>query len=120
MVATTRRCRSRKSFLAWHNLFLAMLPAIVTHARIAFCHLNAEARQDAVQEVVANAFVAFARLAPLGRTDLAYPGPLARYGVAQVRVSDGRIAQFQRELANSWAAFRGEDGSSVLVDPAAA
>src|SRR5664279_5096951 len=65
-----------------------MLPAIVTHARISFRRLNPEARQDAVQEVVCNACRAVARLAELGKLDLAYPTVLARYAVAQVR--DGR------------------------------
>jgi hypothetical protein len=72
----------------WHKAFLAMLPAIVTHARIAFRHLRGEARQDAIQEAIANALVAFARLVQLKKTDLAYPTVLARYAVAQFR--DGR------------------------------
>jgi hypothetical protein len=73
---------------AWHGTFLAMLPAIRTHARIAFRYLDAEAREEAVQDVVCNACVATARLAELGKLDLAYPSVLARYGVAQV--NDGR------------------------------
>jgi len=62
-----------------------MLPAIVTHARISFRHLRPDARAEAIQEVVCNACCAVARLAELGKLDLAYPSPLARYGVAQVR-----------------------------------
>ena len=65
-----------------------MLPAIVTHARIAFRHLKGEARQDAVQETIANALVAFVRLVRRGKVDLAYPTVLARYAVAQIQ--DGR------------------------------
>ena len=52
----------------WHVSFLRMLPAIVTHARIAFRHLDPEAREEAVQEVVCNACRAVARLAELGKT----------------------------------------------------
>ena len=59
-----------------------------THAKIAFRHLDPEAREEAIQEVVCNACCAFARLVELGKTDLAYPSPLARYGVAQAK--DGR------------------------------
>jgi hypothetical protein len=70
---------------AWHLQFLAMLPAIVNHARIAFRQLNPDARDEAVQEVVCNACAAVARLAELGKLDLAYPSVLARYGVAQVK-----------------------------------
>ena len=72
----------------WHKAFLVMLPTIVTHARVAFRHLNPEARAEAVQEVVCNALKAFVRLIELGKADIAYPSPLARYGVAQFR--DGR------------------------------
>jgi hypothetical protein len=65
-----------------------MLPTIYSYARGAFAHLNPEARQDMIQEVVANALVAFVRLYQQGRVALAYPTVLARFGVAQAR--DGR------------------------------
>jgi hypothetical protein len=68
---------------------MAMLPAIVAHARISFSYLRPEARAEAVQAVVCNACAATARLAELGKLDLAYAGPLARFGVAQVK--DGRM-----------------------------
>ena len=84
-----RIAAASKSTPDWHELFLRMLPAIRQHARIAFRHCNPEAREEAVQAVVCNACVAIARLAELGKLDIAYPGPLARYGVAQVR--DGRM-----------------------------
>ena len=70
---------------AWHAGFLAMLPAIRTHARIAFRHLNPEAREEAIQNCVANAMIAYARLYELGKVDLAYPSVLARYAVAQTK-----------------------------------
>jgi hypothetical protein len=72
----------------WHAGFLAMLPAIERQARIAFKRLKPEARQDAVVEVAANAFVAYARLVELGKANLAYVTPLSHYAIAQVR--DGR------------------------------
>jgi DNA-directed RNA polymerase specialized sigma24 family protein len=65
-----------------------MLPTICAYAREAFARLNPEARQDLVQEVIANALVAYVRLFQQGRVALAYPTVLARYGIAQVR--DGR------------------------------
>ncbi len=70
---------------AWHPVFLEMLPAIQRHARISFRHLDAEAREDLVQEVIANSLVAFLRLFTLGKFELAYPSVLARYGAAQAR-----------------------------------
>jgi hypothetical protein len=65
-----------------------MLPAIQTHARVAFGHLDAEACEDAVEEVIANCLVAFVRLVERGKTEVAYPSVLARFAVAQFR--DGR------------------------------
>ncbi|MGA2031916.1 MAG: hypothetical protein ABSG68_06655 [Thermoguttaceae bacterium] len=65
-----------------------MLPAIITHAKIAFGGLKPEARQDAIQETVANALVAFVALFRRGKVSLAYPTVLAKYAVAQIR--DGR------------------------------
>jgi hypothetical protein len=72
----------------WHRKFLVMLPAILTHARVAFRYLKPEARAEAVAECVANAMVAFTRLHALGKVDLAYPTVPARYAVAQI--NDGR------------------------------
>ena len=80
--------RNCKSVPSWHKVFLAMLPAIVTHAKIAFRHLRGEARQDAIQETVANALVAFVALVRRGRMSIAYPSVLAKYAVAQI--NDGR------------------------------
>jgi len=88
MIASIKRPRPQASAPAWHAGFLTMLPVIHAYARGAFAHLNPEARQDMIQEVVANALVAYVRLYQQGRVALAYPTVLARYGVAQVR--DGR------------------------------
>jgi hypothetical protein len=60
-----------------------MLPLIEKHAKIAFRHLNPDAREEAVQETVCNACLAYRRLAELGKADLAYPTPLATFGVRQ-------------------------------------
>ncbi|MGO9109783.1 MAG: hypothetical protein ACLP9L_11165 [Thermoguttaceae bacterium] len=72
----------------WHRQFLALLPQIVTHAKIAFRHLKPEARAEMVEEVVCNAMQAFVRLVQLKKTDIAYAAPLAAYGCKQAR--DGR------------------------------
>jgi hypothetical protein len=65
-----------------------MLPAIRRHACIAFRHLRAEAREEVTQNVVASALSAFVRLVELGKADIAYAMPLARYAVRQYH--DGR------------------------------
>ena len=69
----------------WRDRFACMLPAICRHARICFRNLPAEARMDAVQEAVATAFVAYARLVKLGKEELAYATPLAQFAVRRVR-----------------------------------
>ena len=68
-----------------NDLFEQFIPAIKRHARVAFRNLRPQERAEAVWEVVANAFTAFRRLAERGKLDVAYPSPLARFAVAQVR-----------------------------------
>lgn len=80
----------------WQERFLAMLPVIQTYARLAFRHLKHEAREEATQEVVANALVALVRLVQLGKSDVAYPTVLARYAVAQFQ--DGRRVGNRRNV----------------------
>jgi hypothetical protein len=69
-----------------HAAFLAMLPAIRRTAQITFRKIRPELRDDLIEEVVANAFVAYARLVERGQADRALPSPLARFAIAQVRV----------------------------------
>ncbi len=85
MIAPIKNTRCSDSEPTWHAAFMAMLPSIARHANIVFRHMPPEPREEAIQEVVANALVAFVRLVELGKTDIAYPSALARYGVAQVR-----------------------------------
>jgi hypothetical protein len=72
---------------ASHNQarFLQLLPAILACADFALRHLKGEIREDATQEIVANSYVAYTRLTELGKSELAYASPLARYAVAQYR-----------------------------------
>jgi DNA-directed RNA polymerase specialized sigma24 family protein len=63
--------------------FLAMLPRIRRQAGYYLRHLSTEERAEGIQEVVANAFVSWVRLTERGKSDLAYAGPLARYGAFQ-------------------------------------
>jgi RNA polymerase sigma factor (sigma-70 family) len=75
----------RKKSTNWQQRFLALLPVIVNYVRPAFRELGPEAKAEAVQEAVANAFVAYARLVEQGRETLAFATVLARFAVAQVR-----------------------------------
>jgi DNA-binding NarL/FixJ family response regulator len=63
--------------------FLAMLPRIRRQAGYYLRYVSKKERADAIQEVVASAFVSYARLIERGKSDLAYAGPLARYGARQ-------------------------------------
>jgi len=73
----------------WQASFLAMLPAIKRQARRALRKCPLAEREEALQFIIASAAVAFARLAKLNRLQLAYPGPLARYGFKQYQA--GRL-----------------------------
>ena len=85
MSARLNKSPRRATIPSWHEVFLRMLPVIQQSASIAFRHLKAEAREEAIQDVTANALVAFVRLVELGKADVAFPTVLARYGVSQFR-----------------------------------
>jgi hypothetical protein len=65
--------------------FLAMLPRIRRQAAFYLRRLPTEERAEAVQEVVASAFVSWVRLIERGKADVAYAGPLARFAARQYR-----------------------------------
>jgi hypothetical protein len=72
-----------------------MLPQIRRQAVIAFRTARAEAKDEMVSEVVANAYCAFARLVERGKRDLAHPSTLAGYAIRQVfwgRRTAGRLS----------------------------
>ena len=115
---------------AWHEDFINMLPRIRQSARVALLNLPGEARDEAIAEVVASSFVAYARLVELGKPELAYPTVLARYGVAQYRsgrrvgtranglcvYSQGARCQNGHELHNIRAAGDYEPWKEQLVE----
>ena len=69
----------------WRQRFMGLLPMILNYVRPAFRELGPEAQAESVQEAVAGAFVAYARLVELGKENLAFATVLARYSVAHVR-----------------------------------
>ncbi len=84
----TKRSTRISSPPDWHADFLKMLPKIADHASFSFRHLNGDSRDEMIQEVVANACTAYARLVEQGRADAATWSSLARFAIRQVR--DGR------------------------------
>jgi hypothetical protein len=71
-----------------HDRFLTMLPQIRRQAFAAFRTFRSEAREELVQEVVANSYRAWVLLLRRGKESVAYATPLAQYAIRQVR--DGR------------------------------
>jgi hypothetical protein len=63
--------------------FLEMLPRIRRQAAYHLRHVSKKDRAEAVQEAVASSFISYLRLIERGKSDLAYAGPLARYGACQ-------------------------------------
>jgi hypothetical protein len=63
--------------------FLEMLPRIRRQAGYYLRRLPTEERVEAIQEVVASAFVSYVRLNNRGKAELAFAGPLARYAACQ-------------------------------------
>ena len=91
----------------WHQAFLAMLPKIVAHCRVCFRGLLAEAREEAIQDVISHALAAYVRLVDQDKADCGFPTVLARHAVGHVR--DGRMIgarQNSREVLSRKARLR--------------
>jgi hypothetical protein len=69
----------------WNDRFLQFLPTIREQAEYAFRRVPFEAREELVQEAVAMAYRMFHRLATRGKMNLAYPTPLAKFAIRNVR-----------------------------------
>jgi hypothetical protein len=94
--AARRQCSGKDRDPDFHERFLDLLPGIRRRALVSFRDLNSEAREEAVQAAVGLAWANFRRLVALGRAELAFAGPLARYAVARVR--DGRGIGTRRNM----------------------
>ncbi|MCC7085563.1 MAG: hypothetical protein IT427_11210 [Pirellulales bacterium] len=86
--------------------FLQFLPRIRSQAQSAFCFKNPDEREELVAETVANAYVAYRRLADQGRAELAYATPLAQYAIRQIRVGRRVGARLNRhEVLSPYARY---------------
>ena len=81
MIAINNECNETN----WQSSFVAMLPEIEQKLRLAFCRLDREAREDAIEEGVVHSLLAYVRLVELGRADVATPSSLAWYSSRQVK-----------------------------------
>ena len=84
-LSPNRDCPVPSSPFAQPDDFLRLLPAIHRYARHAFRRLDPDSREEAIQEVVANAFAAYRRLIERGKAHVIAPGPLARFAITQTR-----------------------------------
>jgi hypothetical protein len=73
-------CKTRSS-----DKFLSMLPLIRQQAHHAFRAERADAQDELIAEVVANAYCTFRRLVERGKHDIVYATPLAQFAIRQVR-----------------------------------
>ena len=86
MITLARSCITASRPTNSDEQFISMLPSIRRKAETAFRNQSADQRQDSVQEVLANCFVAFRRLVVLGKQELAFATPLAEFAIRQVRI----------------------------------
>jgi len=84
-ISLDRDCSTPSPAFSEPDDFLRLLAPIRRHARQAFRSLDPEAREEAEQEVVANAFATYRRLLERGRSHVIAPGPLARFAIVQTR-----------------------------------
>ena len=89
MVSSSGDHDPRFSIAKCRAVYAKMLPSIKRHARVAFRYLNPEAKQEAVQNVLANTWAALVGLARRGKLDKAFPSILAKFAEKQTR--DHRI-----------------------------
>ena len=83
--ATLEGSKRNSSPPDWHAEFLTMLPKISDQASFSFRHLKGDKRDEMIQEVIANACTAYARLVEQGRSESATWSSLARFGIRQAR-----------------------------------
>jgi hypothetical protein len=85
MIAPLNSELSASRIEQFHQQFLALLPHIRRQAWMAFRGQRAEAREEYLAEVIANAYRSWVRLLQQGKADRAYATPLAQFAIRQVR-----------------------------------
>ena len=92
---------------AFNHTFVSYLPAVETHARIAFQNLPEVEKEEAVAEAVAGAYCNYVSVTRRRKAITLKPSMLARYAVLHVK--DGRHVGGARETKRdvlSWRAAR--------------
>ncbi len=68
----------------WQEGFLAILPAVITHAQIRFRKQPPDQKEEAITETIAAACVSYAHLAAQGKLGQAFTSSLADFAVRHV------------------------------------
>jgi hypothetical protein len=69
----------------WQSNFTTMLPEIEQKLRLAFCRLDPEAREDAIEKAIVHSLFSYSRLHEQGRAEVATASSLAWYSSRQVK-----------------------------------
>jgi hypothetical protein len=85
MIAIARSPKRKAASHRRNDKFVSMLPVIRKQANFAFRQVPLEAREELVQEVVAQAYSLFVRLCQRRKLALVYPTPLAQFAIRKVR-----------------------------------
>jgi hypothetical protein len=97
----------------WQPIFVAMLPEIQQKLHLAFCRLDPEAREDAIEEGIVHSLLAYIRLHEQGRTEVATASSLAWYSSRQIK--RGRPAGNRMNSKEPLSRY-GQLGNGIQVD----
>ncbi len=85
MIAIATNPKRKPASRRRNDKFLSMLPEIRKQANFAFRRIRVEARDELIQEVIAQAYNLFVRLCQRRKSALVYATPLAQFAIRKVR-----------------------------------
>jgi hypothetical protein len=85
MIATVSKSKRKTASRRRNDKFLSMLPEIHKQAAFAYRRVPFDAREELIQEVVAQAYASFISLCRRGKSTFVYPTPLAQFAIKKVR-----------------------------------
>ncbi len=97
----------------WQSTFVTMLAEIEQKLRQAFCRLDPDAREDAIEEGIVHSLLAYVRLVEQGRAEVVTPSSLAWYSSRQVKRGRPAVGRMNgKEPLSRYAQF----GNGIQVD----
>ncbi len=109
MIATVNSPNPKAASRRRNDKFLSMLPEIRKQANFAFRRVPLDAREELIQEVVAQAYGLFVRLCQRRKLGLVYATPLTQFAIKKVRAGRrlGSRANSQDVMSPSAAVAKG-------------